>query len=249
MSDTIAGIDEYLYVRPGAQQTLPEPSSKTPTLAPGFLCLRGDESEGTPLLTMGDGSQARCKVIAEQLDAATLRIRSNALPNYVPFVGGRRADGTGSWSAEAGLGDRNPNPLCASEREVLITVADLAGTEPAPTADGLAAAPMGPIGVAINGVPLYNPFAAAFHAGQDNFDAMRLEAFDTGSLRSVNMFLHLLASLGLASTWVEVGVRRGDFSSELLSRFWEGTGHLPHLYLVDTWKHQGHYQLPQPTPL
>ena len=38
---------------------------------------------------------------------------------------------------------------------------------------------MGAIGVAINGVPIYNPFAAEGHLGVPNVDALKVEAFDS----------------------------------------------------------------------
>ena len=80
-------------------------ASPSSSAVASFLSLSGTADEPTPALTLGSGAVARCRVKAEVVDANTFRIRSNALPNYVPFVAGRRADGGVGFASGAGLGD------------------------------------------------------------------------------------------------------------------------------------------------
>ena len=153
-------------------------SQQTNNLTSGFLALSGVEGEPTPAIYVRGGSLARCRVRAEQIDDKTLRVTSNAVPNYVPYVAGVRIDGPG-WANDKGLGDDNPGSVKDTQLDFTIKLADLTGTEAVHAAEGLTKAPMGAIGVAVNGVPFYNPFAAAVHTGAENTDAMRVEAFDS----------------------------------------------------------------------
>jgi hypothetical protein len=114
-----------------------------------------------PLVGLVDGSSTKSKVSVE-LDGNNTLVTTNTIPNYIPSLGG--LDIAGSWSptlALLGFNDGNPNGVIDNTITFSIPNNPVAN-------DVFTDTNMGAMGIARNGVLLFNPYA-----NPENEDAVK----------------------------------------------------------------------------
>jgi len=106
--------------------------------------------------------------VSATVNGSTLTVSSNGVPNYTPSIGSLEI--VEGWSDEIQeFGDANPNSIGEQDWNFTIPLNPEYLDDPLTRPTG-----MGAIGVALNGVPLFNPFADPQHA-----DAIEQEVFNS----------------------------------------------------------------------
>ncbi len=122
---------------------------------------------GGPAILAVDGAQAQSSITIEE-DRANdqMVITANGVPNYIPKILG--VDVTDGWrfAGDTGIsfsslklseenlgstGNNNPNGITVAEEIFRIPLQPVFNNQPSDT-------PLGTVGVAVNGIPIYNPF-------------------------------------------------------------------------------------------
>ncbi|KAH8073096.1 hypothetical protein JL721_3074 [Aureococcus anophagefferens] len=138
---------------------------------------------------------AASRAVDGATDGGAWLVKSNGVPEYQPrkIQGGAVVEGAWQGATRNGRYDRNPNAIVAQDYAFSIPLT------PGPPLAAPLATPMGAIGVAVNGVPLYNQYGSP-----EGGDAVEDESFDAccghpDGLGRYRMFPASLASVPFAN--------------------------------------------------
>jgi hypothetical protein len=141
-----------------------------------FLLLDGSSGERVKGYK---GANLYCKVIASDFSedgVDYVKVTSNGVPNYVPTIGDKVIRGRWNDELKAATNGEEGNPNAIEEQDYTFLIPKVvAGDGSGWVKNRRYNLPMGAIGVAVNGVPLYNQWADR----AEESDANETEEFDS----------------------------------------------------------------------
>lgn len=141
----------YLYNNDKLIETWTVPN-ETFNAVDAFLNYTGNETEN-PVMGGTTGTEILHCICSANIENGKIVVRSNGVPNYTPKVGSIIIEG--SWNDELSSStDGNPNSIGEQNYTFYIPIIDVT-LKPN---DNYYTTGLGPIGVACNGVPIFNPW-------------------------------------------------------------------------------------------